>query len=312
MRKNKILLLNDNGDILARENIVIVFFGKFPFSKMVEGAKYCVQKFLEMTPIEALKWSMIGKSADTYKPFSDKALTRCLSYLTVATSKKKNIHFQLWGPQEGGPDYGLILAGNIQPKTEGFLNQTNFVEMRFPREFLSETGEDRFVDMVTDMFENIPCDSGYASIALCFGDESKIDIAGKYIAPIALRSHGYDIPDNLPMSNSLGDRCRGARWITMLSKKLIDELDGLKSVKKSLAEGVETISTKNGVLFRAGATPEIGDVNHNQFTPLLTSVAHAIEKITYFDDGTLAELFNDDEDKLNRWERRFWQDHMSE
>jgi len=32
------------------------------------------------------------------------------------------------------------------------------------------------------------------------------------------------------------------------------------------------------------------------------------EKITYFGDDTLAELFNFDGDKLNRWERRFWQD----
>ena len=78
MTKNKILLLNDNGDCLVRDNIVIAFFGKFPFSKMVEGAKYCVRKFLEMTPRDALKWSIIGKSADTYKPLSDKALARCL------------------------------------------------------------------------------------------------------------------------------------------------------------------------------------------------------------------------------------------
>jgi hypothetical protein len=308
MTKNKILLLDDNGDCLARDNMVIAFFGKYPFSKMVEGAKYCVQKFLEMTPIDALKWSIIGVSADTYKPLSDKALARCLSSLTVAASKKKDIHFRLSGPEKFGPDYRLLVDGNIQPSNEGFLNETNVFEMRFPREFLSETGEDAFVEIVTDLFENIPCDSGYASIALCFGKESKKDIAGKYITPIALRSHGYDIPDNLSTANSLGDRCRGARWITMLSHKLIDELGGLNSMKQVLSDGVETLSTKNGMLFRAGATPEIGDVNRNQFTPLLASVAHAIEKITYFGDNTLRQLFDFDSDKLNRWERRFWQD----
>ncbi|MBW2737517.1 MAG: DUF3396 domain-containing protein [Deltaproteobacteria bacterium] len=312
MMKNKILLLDDNGDCLARDNIVIAFFGKYPFSEMVEGAKHCVKKFLEMTPSDALKWSIIGKSADTYKPLSDKALARCLSTLTVAASKKKDIHFRLFGPEVNGPDYGLTLNGKVQPSNEGFLNQTNVVEMRFPRELLSETGEDAFVEIVTDLFKKIPCDSGYASIALCFGDESKKDIAGKYIAPIALRSHGYDIPDNLPNANALGDRCRGARWLTILSHKLIDELGGLNSMKQVLSDGVETISTKNGVLFRAGATPEIGDVNRNQFTPLLASVAHVIEKITYFGDNTLRELFGFDSDKLNRWERRFWHDRMSE
>lgn len=313
MTKNKILLLDDNGDCLARDNIVIVFFGKVSFYKMVEGTKYCVEKFLEMTPRDALKWSIVGKSADTYKPLSDKTLARCLSSLTITAAKKKDIHFRLFGPEENGPDYGLILNGKVQPSNEGFLNQTNVIEMRFPREFLSETGEDAFVEVVTDMFENIPCDSGYASIALCFGDESKTDIAGKYIAPIALRSHGYDIPDNLPTANSLGDRCRGARWLTMLSPKLIDELGGLNSIKNVLSDDVTTISTTNGVMFRAGAMPEIGDVNRNQFTPLLASVAHVIEKITYFGDDTLGELFDFDEDKLNRWEHRFWQDqYMSE
>ncbi len=308
MTNNKILLLDDNGDCLARDNMVIAFFGKVPFSEMVEGAKYCVQKFLEMTPKDALKWSIIGITADTSKPLSDKALARCLSTLTVTASKKKDIHFQLYGPQKFGPDYRLLLYGNKQPSNEGFLNETNVVEMGFPREFLSEMGEDAFVDMATDLFEHMPCDSGYASIALCFGQESKNHIAGKYMAPIALRSHGYDIPDNLPTANSLGDRCRGARWLTMLSYKLIDELGGLDSMKKVLSDGVETINSKNGVLFRAGATPEVGDVNHYQFTPLLASVAHAIEGITYFDDDTLIELFDFDSDKLNRWERRFWQD----
>jgi hypothetical protein len=308
MTNNKILLLDDNGDCLARDNLLIAFFGKLPFSRMVEGGKYCFEKFLEMTPKDALKWSIIGKSADTYKPLSDKVLARCLSSLTVAASKKKDIHFRLFGPEEDGPDYGFILNGKVKPSNEGFLNQTNVVEMRFPCEFLSETGEDTFVEIVEDLFQNIPCDSGYASIALCFGDESKNDIAGRYMAPIALRSHGYDIPDNLPTANSLGYRCRGARWLTMLSHKLIDELGGLNSMKQVLSDGVETISTKNGVLFRAGASPEIGDVNHNQFTPLLASVAHTIEKITYFGDDTLLELFDFDEDKLNRWERRFWQD----
>jgi hypothetical protein len=92
----------------------------------------------------------------------------------------------------------------------------------------------------------------------------------------------------------------------MLSTALIDELGGIDSLRDKLLDGVEIINRTHGVLLRAGRTPEIGDVNRNQTTPLLASVAHAIEAVTYFGDNSLLPFFGNDAARRDRWERRFW------
>ena len=59
-------------------------------------------------------------------------------------------------------------------------------------------------------------------------------------------------------------------------------------------------------MLRAGQLPEPGDFNRKQDLPLVASVARAIEKVTFFQDpNMLRMIFNLDEAKLERWERRF-------
>jgi hypothetical protein len=296
----------EDGDCLVRDNLMVAFFGKCPFAEMVEGVAYCVEQFLKMIPEGALAWSLIGSTASTHKTISARDVARCRALLTVATAKQKDIHFRLLGPEKWGPDYRLMVGGRKLPSQRGFLNQTNGIEMMFPVEFLTSYGEDAFVVTVMGMFEALRCDSGHAGIALVPGAPSEFSAAADHIAPRLMRSHGLDIGATMFAVNELGDRCRGARWLTMLSDKLIGELGGRDALADKLAAGVTVVPGAHGLLMRAGHSPEIGDVNRRQTTPLLASVAHAIEGVTRFPNQALVLFFDDDPEKLNRWERRFW------
>lgn len=296
-----------HGQCLARDNLVIVFFDSRPFAQMVEGAAKCVDRYLAMIPSDALRWSIIGVTSDTYKPLPAKDIARCRAMLSASTAKQKDIHFRLLGPESAGPDYRLVVNGYKLPEIRGSGQQASSIEMRFPRESLAAQGVDQLAALVAQMFEDLRCDSGYASIALCYGMESEKDKAHDLIAPTAFRSHGYDVPNNLHTAPQLGVRCRGARWLTMLGPKLVDRLGGRVALAANLIDGVELIEGAHGVLLRAGRTPEIGDVNRQQSTPLLASVAHAIEPVTYFGDKALTTLLGGLEAR-NRWERRFWPD----
>ena len=302
----KLRLYDAHGDCLARDNLLIVFFGRKPFADMVQGVAYCVERYLQMVPDQALQWAIIGSNSGTYRKLSKRDLERCLSMMTVKTAKQKNIHFRLLGPEIYGPDYALLLNGYQTPVKRGFLDQTNAIEMRFPREYLITYGEDSFVATVKDMFDKTPCDSGYGSLSLCFGKESRFDQAGDFITPLAFRSHGFDIPDTLATGTHLGNRSRGARWLTMLDATLVDELGGQELLGKQLPKGVEVLAGSHGVLLRAGRNPELGDVNRRQDTPLLASVAQAIKPVTYFGDNSLLPLFGNDEERRDRWEQRFF------
>jgi hypothetical protein len=259
-----------------------------------------------MVPVDALQWSIIGTTSGTHKPLNKKGIARCQSMLTMATAKQKDIHFRLMGPNKYGPDYRLVLHGNKRPEKEGSLDETNAIEMRFPREFLLAKGPDAFAAFVQDMFEAFQGDSGYAAPALCVGKENEIDQAGTYIGPLAMKHHGYDLPTTLDVATELGQRSRGARWLTLLSGGLVGKLGGEDALKARLAGGVGVVSGARGVMLRAGQTPEIGDANRNQTTPLVASVAHAIEAVTLFGDGALLPIFGRNPERRDRWERRFW------
>jgi hypothetical protein len=294
------------GDCIARTNLQITFFAKRPFAQMVKGAAYCAQWYLRAVPPGTLQWSIIGPTSGTHKPLTEKDVARCLSMLTSTTAKQKDVHFRLMGPAKYGPDYRLVINGYKQPAKRGFLDQSNAIEMRFPREFLLATGHDRFVAIVKDLFEAVSADSGYAAPALCVGKESEIDQAGAYLAPLAMKHHGYDVSTTLYSAAGLGTRSRGARWLTLLSNDLLNELGGTATLRDRLSRGVEITDTTNGIMLRAGQVPELGDTNRNETTPLLASVARVIEPVTQFGDNALLPIFANDPERRDRWERRFW------
>lgn len=285
---------------------MVAFFGKRPFAEMVEGAAYCVEQYLEMIPKDALAWSLIGSTASTHKRLNAKDIARCRGMLAVSTAKQKDIHFLMMGPEKWGPDYSVMVGGLKLPSRRGFLDQTNGIELMFPVEFLSSYGEDAFVATVMDMFESLRCDSGHAGIALVPGAPSQFSEAADNMVPRLLRSHGLDLGITMFAVNQLGDRCRGARWLTMLSDELIGELGGRDALAGRLVQGVACVPGAHGMLIRAGHSPEIGDVNRGQGTPLLASVAHAIEGVTRFHNKGVLQFFHGDPEKLDRWERRFW------
>ena len=204
-----------------------------------------------------------------------------------------------------GPDFGALVKGYAKPRKIGFADQTNVVQFLFPVDFCANFGEDRFAELMASMFERLDCDSAYAAPALHFGIIGRYDEARTFIAPRALQHHGYDVPDNATTASGLGRKSRGARWLTALSSSMVDRVGGMKRLTKHIARGVEIRELKNGVLIRAGATPELGAVNRGQGTPLLASVAHAIEPITHFGDNAILPLFANKEQR-DRWERRFW------
>jgi TseV toxin immunity protein TsiV len=299
-------VIDDDGVCLARDNLRLSFFAKRPFSEVVEAAAYCFERYLQIVPEDALKWALIGGTADTHQPLDAKALARCRSLLTVPVAKQKKVHFRVMGPQKWGPDCAFLVTGHQNPETEDHIDETNVVEMIFPREYLASCGEDKFAVAALHLFDQGPWDSGYAAIALRAGPPSREWKARGQMVPVALKSHGYDIADTMMLANTLGRRCRSAAWLTMLSDDLVRKLGGRDALAAKLDPDVSITPARAGLMLRAGDEPEIGDANRNLKTPLLASVAHAIEGVTLFHDVGTQPYFEHQPERRDRWERRFW------
>ena len=294
------IVTGDDGYIKARDNLCIVFFKKMPFVEIVEQVAEIFDKWMNMIPEDSIKWSLTSYSQAGYKPFKKATLTRCLKLLTKESARNKTICIELAGPQPYGSDYLINILGVHESPSE---DHANIIEMRFPINFMKTYGIEKFIQFSVACFQNLEGDSGLASFSYARG--SDVDRVESCIGPLALRYPGFDLASDPSMR--LGKKCRGARWLTMLSNELIEKSGGKEKIKALEKVGVEILEVKHGLVLRAGEYPEIGDVNKNIKVPLLTAVAKAIEPITYFNDIHLTCYFGDRE-KRDRWERRFWTD----
>jgi hypothetical protein len=202
----------------------------------------------------------------------------------------------------------VVFATEEFENSPNLVNETNLVELRYPRSFADRTDVPSFPEIARRVGELLPYDSGYGSPALNWFDETDVDSIGEILRPAAMRYPGFDVHFNGSTRYLLGRRSRGARWLTFLGNDLVQKLGDVQGMK-DLAAGVHVVEGRNGILLQAGDTPSVGDLKFGEDLPLLRSVARAIEPVTFFNDGVLQNnLFASDPEMLRRWERRFFDD----
>ncbi len=293
---------NEDDEIIARNNLVAVFFSQAPYDTFSPEIEQVFDAWTNTVPPDALAWSLLGEHATTLKPFNTQTIGKCKSILDPAQVRKREIScFEISGPEKYGPSYAFITVGSHETDED----IANFVEMRFPTEFIQTGGIRSFIDFIVKCASLLPYDSGYASYSLCWGIESEKDKAGEIIVPLALTNHGYDINTNDWTRFNIGRKSRGARWMTFVGNALLNKIGSRGEMKNRLGDGIEIIKAGKGLAFQAGNMPESGKEGENESLPLLRSVAALIEPISLFNDMGLEVLFNKDAEKIDRWEKRF-------
>lgn len=295
------------GTWLVRDHLEAAFFCRVPFADMAPGVEKALDAWLALVPKNTIAWKRAGASAAEPKPYDARSLAQCKAMLTPAKIAKSDLtSFSLCGPQAFNADYSFYVVGSRElTGPEAIETEANLLEISFPTEHLQPVGNEAFVSFVRSVAEALPYSAGYASLALAYNAESHVGAAGEIIAPLALRHHGLDVHRHAYTRYDLADLSPGARWLTFLGEKLVNQLGGVEALKARVPSvTVEPVGA--GLMLRAGAEPEIGDVNEGRNTPLLRTVAHAIEPVTMFGCRELLPLFAENPDTLDRWERRFW------
>jgi hypothetical protein len=177
------------------------------------------------------------------------------------------------------------------------------MQLYYPSEVLNEDQAEKFVGDIRSIAALLPFTSGYASPALQWAEGS--DLAKRNSKAIIARHPGYDVQLNELGRKRLGLRVRGARWLSFLGSDITAKLGGMETLRHSLDDGITVEAVGKGIMIRAGELPEIGDKNQGVETPLLCSVARAIEPITAFQEIVLLSAFEQDAEFLQKWERRF-------
>lgn len=295
---------SDDGLLIGRNVFAVALFSQASYPVPLAAARKAFEFWLELVPPEKLEWARVGGNTTSYRPFTPAAIGRARAELDA--NKPLTYVCLRGGDDKHNPSYSFEFFG-AKPGAKT-PEKACGLELRFPIGYPEAHGYDRFVEWVRDLAGLYLYRSGYASPALSRGWENMEHVreGGSHIVPLAFRHPGYDLLENeAPAMRMPRLQCRGARWLTLLGPEIVEQLGGRKTISAGLVSGISTLEAGAGLLIRAGAEPEIGDVNRGQQTPLLRSVAAAIEPVTHFDDWRgLGKLFDDNRDEVLRWERR--------
>lgn len=295
---------SESGLVYIRSCVILAFFIDKPVHNHSEELIKLLNRYIEIVPPEALKWSVASASQEEWRETNTATLVRIKSSLAPAKSSKRDLTaFRLSDSGDSAPSYSFRLIG--QPLDKGWPDPVTLVQVTFPVNVLSEGNLEEFIVQVRELAGLAKANYGYCSLGFNY-NELNIEEAFKEIKKIALRHPGYDVQVNDMIHVEIGKKVRGARWITFLSTELVTLLGGLEKLRKQLPQQIVVEKILNGVMLRAGKFPELGDVNRKVKTPLLREVAKVLEPVTHFNEVYICSYLADgDEDLARKWERRF-------
>ncbi len=297
----------DSGAVQLRDAVTVAFFLPMPLHEVIQGVLRAFESYLRAVPSHALRWASIGASSEEWKLISKTTIERCKRQLAPpAAEKRKLTSFELVDGETAAdaPQYGFIAIGG--PYDSSSPDERNLVQMHFPTHAIEPQNVDAFVDDIRHLAAMVPYVSGYASPGLQISELYQAQ-AFADARRLATRYAGYDVQCNKLGRIDIDTRVRGARWLTFLGNEITETLGGSVALRTVLPEPIAIEQVGSGLMIRAGKCPELGDTNRRVGTPLLSSVAHALEPVTLFNEPVLlaTDFAEDDEEFLQRWERRF-------
>ncbi len=297
--------VDKHGRVALRNGIAVAFFFEKPPELIAPSIASALDAYIAAIPPGVLKYAVTSASAGQFKPFGPRTIAACRKQLTPAGVAKRDlteIRLNSGGAQASQYEFQFVAPrpDDATPEAVSVLN------MVFPVDVVGGGREERFCLTLREISESLDYLCGHCSPTLVPMLYALGSMTSKELRGLAMRYPGYDLPSNRGTSFFLGQRVRGASWMTWLGPELTAVLGGVAALEKRLPKPFKLEELTKGVMIRAGIVPEMGDVNQQIDTPLLRKLAAVLEPVTFFGDqySTIYQTFGDKE-LLRRWERRF-------
>jgi hypothetical protein len=292
-----IRVFSSEGTLVLRDGLVFVLFIPASHCEISTQIERVLGRYLALCGQNAP--TLICDRGENYRRFSPEEDAA----LRWRMSRERRGHFMVTlrdGTEPAVPNYRFQYLGEAASRDADCVSH---LELWFPTELLDAIGPDVLVGELLAMAAEVPFSSGYCSIALNYDDWVEVPLAS-VIRGTALRMPGIDVRNSLSVACSIGNRVRGAYWLTLLGPQALAMLKtDAASLQSLLGEHIRIYPVEHGVAIRAGVAPEVGDVNRLQLLPSVRRVAAVIEPVTFLQTHgvTLEEV----EDDL-RWQRRHY------
>lgn len=251
---------------LARLTFGINLYTNASFYDYPDAALAGLDLFLKWCPADLVKF-YATETMTSHKTVTKRVLAMLPTWLKPDSPRKKWVALELKSGDayQDAPDFKFhIWAVDIS-------KQANLVSLAVPAAWGTDRPNEllQSVQLLCDVF---PFHSGLAGYALERSHYEK-ELAETHAWQASMRHPGVDIvrvPDDARALG--GGAVKGAGWLTLLGRDIVAQLGGVQALRRKLGSEIELIETKNGVIVKAGAYPETGDVNHADPLPLYVRV----------------------------------------
>ena len=195
----------------------------------------------------------IDLDAHQFRKITPRVLARLEKALEKLDKEMQRYMFKD-GPGLSVQDHALELALGPSPKGAKRVN------LAFPIDYPEAKGPGEIIRLFTDWVDRFPFKHGSAGYGFDYGwSELEVEARPRMFA-LARRYLGFDLRDR-STETLLRERFKGPGWLTFIEHELLESLGGVPRIDATLTPDVQRISSRRGVILRAGNLPPIGDIN---------------------------------------------------
>jgi hypothetical protein len=268
----------------------------------------CQEIFLKRCPQDALRF-YATENMRRHRPVTKKTLTILPARLETPSAKPEYIVLELKDGErpEDAPKHFFKVVGSEKGSIGYKEHLANAVCLAFPPGTVLED-TDRMLQMVVDLCEEFPFQSGNAGFAFhCSRYEA--EPAESHAVSTSMRYPEIDIvrlPKDIHAVAQNAVKTIG--WITLVGENFIDQLGGIAAVQRRLGRKTSCTRVNSGYLVRIGDKPTLSDRNRNERCPDYTLLYEALKPLidVAADQSQWFVLGGSNRDEQTRaWYRRF-------
>ncbi len=294
-----------DGVCVASPVFTINLFAKEPLSELGPAALAPFERYRELVGDEALRFYATANMSK-HKKVTKRSLTMLKTWLKPGAKLDYYafLSFQDSDDFNHAPRSLFAIAGAEEDDGER-ADDATLVRLSLPMPWGLEEPE-RMFELAQELWGQLPYRSGQAG----FGFEVSryfVDAAHEYAYGRSMRHPGLDIPDAANDAILTGfESVRGVGWLTMLDDDFVEQLGGVEALREALGDAAEVVEQERGVILKAGAVPQFGDVNRKEDLPEYRAVYAAIEPLfPDFGDAPCLNIGGDFESRNEAWLKRF-------
>lgn len=287
----------ENGALLVREGLSACFYLRRTHEDISRAVMRALEAYLQAVGHQVLGW-YTDLQGDWWELDTE-------GWASVRREfERKSPHIYLSDTPSNASQYEFEYYGKSLDSPL-FANDANVVCalcFKFPAEYLEKHGSTHVRNLILDLAEPLPFNSGHAGPAF----NALMELAGvsAELRQWCVRYPGMDIPDLRNLSMSLGTRVRGAYWLTFLGQPVLGELGGTSGLRSRISAPDTSVQDMDGdrAVITLGPSPEPGDTQRGLDLPLHSEVARILEPWLYHRSVPWSGFTSID---MLRWERRF-------